>query len=131
MNTCTLTEKQQDMLLEMCRALFPEYKHISFDNQDLDIGSPYGYEINQFRKSNHVFFSQTEVPHDDGIFIHWFELCMTHLSELVLGKQIPRDIQTNYKTFAFNCFMYIKKSTKYYIHPVDYLYEQFKKLKDV
>ena len=112
------------MLLEMCRTLFPEYDNIFFGITQSFTHSGYGV----------ILSPQFILFHTKGtqyLTIHWFEFCMTHLSELVLGKQIPRDIQTNYNTFALNCFMYIKKSTKYYIHPVDYLYEQFKKLKDV
>lgn len=48
------------------------------------------------------------VDYDDRI--HWFEFCMTHLAE-----KIDCDLAHN--------IIYMKK------HPIDYLYEEFKKLK--
>ena len=131
MKTFNLTDKQRNMLLEMCKALFSEYKHISFDTQFLDIGSPLGPTINEFRVSNHVFFSKTSVPHDDGVFIHWYLLCMTDLVRKIgnSGKLPEHNIIHGYDASNLLADMIFKQEWIKNYHPVDYLYNKFKELK--
>ena len=47
-----------------------------------------------------------------GITIHWFEFCITHLAE-----KLVVDYGASYYEMTHN------------YHPIDYLYEEFKKLK--
>jgi hypothetical protein len=121
MKPIEITKQQKDKLLEMCKALFSEYKYIQWDNQDLDIGSPLGYEkVNQFRISNHIFISKTkDAPHDDGIFIHWFEFCFNVLLNKI---NYPSNQINNSKLITDNDLINAN-------HPIDYLYNEFKKLK--
>ena len=125
-----LTESHQKKLLEMCNRLFPKYIYISFDEQDLDIGSPYGYEINQFRKSNNIFISKTEVPHDDGIFIHWYEFCMTYLVREIAnsGKLFVHSKFPGYDSTDMLSEMIFSQEWIRGYHPIDFLYKYFKEL---
>jgi hypothetical protein len=67
MKPIELTEEHKSKLLEMCKALFPDYDlYISENN--IHIGS-------------------------DFLFIHWFEFCMTYLSIAISKiKNYPADL---------------------------------------
>lgn len=133
MKPITLSEDQKTKLLEMVKSLFPEYKHVSWDNQQLDLGSYLGWEeVNQFRISNHIFLSKLEEsPFDDGIFVHWFEFVMTHLQHRIY-LQLPTafvGIDTWCNSLIGNLYAYFTDDRSL-SHPIDYLYEQFKKLEN-
>lgn len=107
-----LTEKHKEMLLKMCRELYPEYSVIQFE----DI---YNYE------TGNLYFDNMK----SGTTIHWFEFCMTHLATKICDGK-------TYYIFCDRCNSHKKDLTqfskefisKYLQHPVDYLYEEFKKL---
>jgi len=101
------TQKQIEQLLEMCKVLFPEYKN---------------YHVN----GAFLYLNKGGIPLDA---IPIFEFCMTYLAQEVLGKQIPRSIMERYPIFALESFMHTLKSVEHYQHPVDYLYQEFLKLK--
>jgi len=116
MTPITITEEQKDELLEMLKKLFPEYKRVSWDDQDLDIGSYYGWEVNQFRKSNHIFLSKMEnAPFDDGIFVHWYEFSLRYL--------LPKF------TDSLGDYYDVVTGENFVGHPIDYLYDCFKEKK--
>lgn len=118
MEQIKLTLEHREKLLEMCKELFPEYENVELEIEPQYDGSD-GF-IQLTRNLNNLL---------DFVNIHWFEFCMTYLAKIVLGKQVPRDITKRYKDFALECFMYSVKSKKY-IHPIDYLYSEFLKLKN-
>ena len=100
MKNIELTEDHKSKLLEMCRILFPEYPDLQFGVK----------EKHNWSKEYLVFGLTGNEP-----IIHWFEFCMTHLCD----KVFIHDESLNEFLLTFN----VDK------HPVDYLYEEFKKLK--
>lgn len=116
MQSIQLTQKHKDKLIEMCKALFPEYnniyfridskssciypKEISIDNNILRIGS----------------FGKLDLS------IHWFEFCMMELAPKIMPPFI--DCEEFYSGL-----LGLDEVDSYQKHPVDYLYEQFKELK--
>ena len=134
-----LTEKHKSKLLEMCNTLFPEYKRIEIRDYQIDI------DRNDY---NPVFVDlykgELTVPFD--IYsIHWFEFCMTYLirkidhsySEKILKPLEKKAIIEGYPENwleIWNKRPWIKlwsltNSGNYKKHPIDYLYDEFKKLK--
>jgi len=106
MKNIELTKEHKSKLLEMCEKLFPEYKYISYD---IDIVHP-GF-ISMWKKRILGF-------HYNGLIIHWFEFCMIHLAFKLCKK--------DFNTLSLNTYSNL---IQYNQHPVDYLYEKFKKLK--
>ena len=111
MKQIELTEEHKSKLLEMCNQLFTE-DEFTFDN---DLGDD-GFIDRNFlgkNKSNLMW-------DDEGSHFHWFEFCMTHLQDKI--KQL--------NGFENNPDCDIELMSCWYEnHPVDYLYEEFKKLK--
>ena len=68
-----------------------------------------------FNKSGLLTLWKEKCPSIQWSEIHWFEFCMTHLCD----KVFIHDESLNEFLLTFN----VDK------HPVDYLYEEFKKLK--
>ena len=100
MKNIELTEDHKSKLLEMCKELFPEYIETYLGVNDYD-PEPDGY----------IYFTKNK----NITRIHWFEFCMTHLCD----KIFIHDESLNEFLLTFN----VDK------HPIDYLYEEFKKLK--
>ena len=104
MKNIELSEKQKENLLEMCKVLFPEYVIYPADNDGFIEGEQWVGDQNMGEDRPVNEFN-----------IHWFEFCMTHL----YSKIIKGDYATQYQTSGMI----------FYKHPIDYLYEEFKKLK--
>ena len=68
-----------------------------------------------FDESGLLTLWKEKCPSTQWTEIHWFEFCMTHLAE----KVFIQDESLNDYLLTFN----VSK------HPIDYLYEEFKKLK--
>jgi hypothetical protein len=117
MKSIELTEEHKTKLLEMCNVLFPEQKPFCIGlNQELNKG--WGY-------SRDFIFGKSDIFLDDGLMIHWFEFCMTHLQNEILRKasKLNKSDDLNYDFFS-------KLTDSWYeSHPIDYLYEEFLKLK--
>lgn len=118
MKNIELTEDHKSKLLEMCKKLFPEYNFINF--QESSLMGAWGYDFNNIclsKKSNDLY--------DIEINIHWFEFCMTHLANkmIELGELPNFNNKLDYEFFS------ILQSSWWESHPIDYLYEEFKKLK--
>jgi hypothetical protein len=109
MKPIELTEKHKEKLLEMCRILFPEYKYWNLHNGTCDLCM-----------ENTLDYSTEEKPKwNSWNRIHWFEFCMTHLCDKIKslnGFNDDYDCDTNLMSCWFES------------HPIDYLYEEFKKL---
>ena len=99
MKNIELTEDHKSKLLEMCNKLF---WNGCMNKNDFRENNILLIAIDKNYKYNHKILK-----------IHWFEFCMTHLSRVLMCKNTKHMQQL---------FMGLK-------HPVDYLYEEFKKLK--
>lgn len=123
MKSLEISEEQKEHLLEMCKALFPEYKgDISFNLEDeSDKTSDYNGFLIGFLDE----FADYK-PNCD-LYIHWFEFCTKELLSKIsftcrsemLGEE---EFIQNYNKGLFAIFLEQQ-------HPIDYLYSQFKKLK--
>ena len=134
MKNIELTEDHKSKLLEMCKELFPEYKEIYFGIDEYD---------NNF--NGFIYFAKNKLPCKNIIEIHWFEFCMTHLirkidnlhSKKILKPLEDKACKEGYPDNwleIWNERPWIKlwsltNSGTYKKHPVNYLYEQFLKLK--
>lgn len=129
MKSIELTEEHKSKLLEMCNKLF-------------DLGD--GVYTNFRFKPTHQFFlcktKETEnyiqwINDTNGKIeeIHWFEFCMTHLAEKILNPfplNPSRGLQDKFKNFFWKTNLFAMGLDHTVNHPVDFLYEEFKKLKD-
>lgn len=114
MNKLSLTDEQKKKLLEICEDLFPECKEIRFfgDYQD--------YVLFNFISGK-------------SLDVYWLELCMFELPKRIAenGKSVlPESTQYRiYESMSKRILnihpTYSKVEPK---HPVDYLYEEFKKI---
>jgi hypothetical protein len=110
-----LTEVQKSRLLEMCNKLFPEY--------DVRLT----YQLHN-RKDLFIQFGKKESDKYEFEF-HWFEFCMGDLTNKLyklfftaMGEEnILWDLLV--KESFYTQVLHHKT-----LHPVDYLYENFKKL---
>lgn len=101
MKAIELTKEQQKKLLEMCKALFPELTDLEIRDSMEDFCFKFEHICIEYGRNN-----------NNLVIIHWFEFCMTHLATVLICKN---------KKHMQQLFMGLK-------HPVDYLYEEFKKL---
>lgn len=110
MKSIKLTKEQKNKLLEMCTKLYPKVKwHFWRDDSCPEFDETHlGYNM-QYTLGNKA------QPYKYGLVIHWFETCMINLCEKIIKDN---DQLSDFKSLNFN-----KK------HPIDYLYEEFKKLK--
>lgn len=106
MKPLILTEEQKNKLLEMCKALFPEWKAHSLITGEQYVSDDSG----EFSESDETFK------------IHWFEFCIMHLAAILYNKLDSSDRE-------FTILYYGGMISQEAEHPVDYLYEEFKKLK--
>jgi len=116
-----LTEDHESKLLEMCKELFPKY-NIDEDETYIDDNGMINYLI------------ETEKDCYDAVEIHWFEFCMTHLCDKIWEIYPKYSKNHIYNGLAMTCNRGVKVKTDLILralkfHPVDYLYEEFKKLK--
>lgn len=103
MNKLDLTREQQSKLLRMANKLFPEHKW-SFESDLADNG-----------------MLDWDIDKNKWGLIHWFEFCMTHLAYTLAGVDTEDlFISDNYKVYD---------RVMNNENPIDYLYEEFKKLK--
>ena len=113
-----LTKKHKEKLLEMCKTLFPNVLDVPDKiDEDLSLNTTF------INIRNEVYLNKG-TPNEEYISndysIHWFEFCLTHLRyKLNLSGN-------DYHTIGD---VYFSNDLLDGVHPVDYLYEQFKKLK--
>jgi hypothetical protein len=135
MKSIELTEEHKVKLLEMCKVLFPESKYWweyemygralkqNF-NDVLAVAETLNPPINIGTKEKP--WMQTTSYYN----IHWFEFCLLHLSEKIYKSFFKLGEKDNWYgchlSWAINS-MYTQNTNK--VHLVDYLYEEFKKLK--
>lgn len=143
MQPITLSKEQRVKLLEMAKKLFPEYINWQFS------------DVVQIRSANdkYAFFENndylvnTDKNNNHSNYIHWFEFCMGALSGRICDKltewdfwgmsksdfdkitNIPFRYKSFWKRYMDECSPNNLHNGKPGVHPVDYLYEQFLKLK--
>lgn len=101
MKQIEFTSEYKEKLLEMCKALFPEYEDIDFISKD--------------QEGN---YSEEDFIVLDDIVIHWFEFCLTHLFTAVIVKP-----------YGFESIAHAMENGHYLIfnsNPIEYLYKIFK-----
>lgn len=136
MKNIELTEDHKSKLLEMCKLLFPEYN-------DFEITSSFPY----YNSNKLEGVQWIKNPIEDAIClikddkddyrsktIHWFEFCMIHLSKKIFDEINKLKGEGNINSKKYIGTMYCPKGAYLGLlysknHPVDYLYEQFEKLK--
>ena len=123
MKEIELTEEHKTRLLEMCSVLFPEVN--CYWEYEM-----YGRGLKQDFNSVLAVYYKDKNAYKQNLFdfnIHWFEFCMTHLMYKLSYEfsKIPnvKGRSIHIELWELNKGDYFKK------HPVDYLYEEFKKLK--
>ena len=124
MKNIELTEKHKVKLLEICKKLFPEYKDVVF-------GSFFGNII--FSKNKIKDVNWNNKVNKNVFQIYWFELCTNGIVNELAWRNIKTDILADceYEDFRMKLITEIfrDKFTTEKFHIVDYLYEEFKKLK--
>ena len=109
MKNIELTENQKVKLLEMCNKLF---WNGCMNKNDFRENNILLIAIDKNYKYNHKILS-----------IHWFEFCWTLLNKILESNLSPIKSCEIIKEFGLICFNKFES-----LHPVNYLYEQFKKL---
>lgn len=114
MNKLLISLEQREKLLEMAKCTFPEYDVVS-------IKSSHNFRITTITRGIEFKANQIALPYKGehlgkayiaDIYIPWFEFCMINLRK---GLKIHYD--NLYRTSI---------GITPEVHPVDYLYEQFK-----
>jgi len=140
MKAMHLTEEHKSKLIEMCEKLCTEYESLILDVPE-DLNNDHLF-IMAFEEGNDY------IPNCD-LYMHWFEFCMRCLtpkldelynkiilypddpySEENKGKCLnyPKDWSERYQRRPFFQFNINCNGSNYKKHPIDYLYEEFKKL---
>lgn len=114
MKNIELTEKHKSKLLEMCNKLFWNGCINKCDFNELGI---LFIALDKNYKYNHKILK-----------IHWFEFCMTYLLDK-LHPDNDKQSKDNWSMDLSDKDYVILKIILRKKHPVDYLYEAFKKLK--
>lgn len=132
MKSIKLTEEHKSKLLEMCNKLFIGDKYENFTIQKFLMSDQKGNCHHHSSEKNKQFLY---VSIDMGFplnIIHWFEFCMTHLINALAWENITSDIVADcqYEEARLKYLLELGKDRpdpgQY--HPIDYLYEEFKKL---
>lgn len=109
MKQIELTKEHKSKLLEMCNTLFPDYSLIVLTNN----------KTIRFNYKKHPAYETWSKG-----TIHWFEFCWLLLNKILESNSSPVQISKTIHDFGLICFNQFK-----WLHPIDYLYEEFKKLK--
>lgn len=156
MKSIELTKEHKSKLLEMCKELFPEFNEWRFGKVTAEGNLEDFYnktknlpwqDREKYEQSCDFLWIEKDFKyeHDDNIersetwVIHWFEFCMTHLVEKLndlsdVYEEIPPYVANVYGGANGKWNLYVKfhfhyPKNRYKKHPIDYLYEEFKKLK--
>lgn len=129
MKQIIVTDEQKEKLLEMCKTLFPEYKYWWIRKSKASF-----YYIGYSNKKCLGFYL-------DGEDIHWYEFVYQYLVErlnkiLNTWEDIPPYVDNvfpgcekgKWNLYSRFHFLYPKRTMN--VHPIDYLYEEFKKIEN-
>lgn len=106
MKLIELTQEHKFKLLKMCKELFSEYVNYKWDVIHCTDDIKYNGILFMYKKNG------------DNDEFHWFEFCTITLWNELYLKLGHLELKSYYELLLNNL-----------IHPVDYLYEEFKKLK--
>ncbi len=108
----TLTKKQEERLLELCREFFPEYQKPTF--------------YHAISRANMLVFflldNDSDIYDNCDLFVHWYQLCLTELPKRIWsklnskGKYEEEGLYIKHTNIAFNTLFSVS-------NPVDFLYE--------
>lgn len=132
MNNIEITEEQKVKLLKMSNTLFKGTIINGYSIDRIVMSNQQGSCGMHSRQENQVFVYIAEQMGFPIDIIHWFEFCMTHLVEKILNPKPNnpnRGLQERFKEFFWETNLYAMKCNKESLHPIDYLYNEFKKLK--
>lgn len=125
MEPLKLTINHRNKLLEMCSILFPNMNW-NIEN----IRAHYLEESDQYIDDilKGYYHEKSEMDETADIIIHWFEFCMEICQKLAYTFPINHcAIQTNFNYVCVHYKFWNENNSK--IHPIDYLYNEFKKIK--
>lgn len=137
MRNLKLDPSHRTKLLEMAKALFSEYNSVS-------VQSYYKGKYTTFTegiefKTDKISFPYKAMGNIDPFIAHkymdWFEFCMTELAEKIYNPnplKVCRALEQKICNFYWSMNLYWSnpRSTNPNVkHPIDYLYDEFKKLK--
>ena len=145
LNKIPFTQEHLLKLRVMVEKLFPDFVYKSVHSIQIDSG-PNVIGIDQ-TSPTFVYLSETEnEPHDDGRYIHWFEFCMgilagrieaqlTEAQSLDISEDALSKIKGSICPHKYFWDRYMSSCSPnrfhngdtYLIHPVDFLYQEFKK----
>lgn len=121
MKSIDINKKQKEMLLEMCKVLFPEYPNLEVRDSMEDFCMEQDNCFIELQESGSNSRKDT--------IIHWFEFCMTWLSHKIIFNPKEKLRLCEYKqSILTRNIMGIFYGEKIAKHPVDYLYSEFLKL---
>ena len=120
MKPIELTEEHKSKLLKMCVELFPNNKIDYIQNDTIKFLTNY-YEKKHTNNPKIIFGGWDEILH-----IHWFEFCMTHLAKKLIPKVTNYNLDSAYDSLYNVIYQFWENKHN---HIIDYLYEEFKKLK--
>lgn len=126
MKQIELTKDHKSKLLEMCKELFPKYTIIP------DNPNPNFLTISWFTNLGY-FINLMNDETKENTLIHWFEFVMTHLCDKI-ASNLTNEMCTGMPQY-YNKSEKLDWNSQSLIsmlkecHPIDYLYEEFKKLK--
>ena len=118
MKAIELTKEHKSKLLEMCNNLFIDRNWHFWESETES------YPDGMIGHCNTIIWGGKSY---ESVEIHWFEFCMTHLAFKILPKTTFYNLDSAYDSL-YNC-LYQFWETKF-DNPIDYLYEEFKKLKN-
>lgn len=116
MKNIELTEEHEVKLLKMCKKLFSNNKIDYITNGTIKFLIDY-YEKPDPNNSKIIFGGWKEI-----VYIHWFEFCIAHLATVIYNKL---GLESKMKISSFRGYLCQDVD-----NPVDYLYEEFLKLKN-
>lgn len=112
MESMRFNDVHKSKLLEMCKVLFPEWKS-------------HNMSYLGFISDDTLNYSES----DATFTIHWFEFCCTILADELCKKLLKLNAYNNSNDFRSDLYTYTLNDHEYTSHIVDYLYEEFKQLK--
>lgn len=110
-----LDEEQKARLREMCKKLFPEYSTCQV----------------LITESNTVVIREVgrDQQFETKLVMHWFEFVMTKLALVIFNKIVSRDSHISPVFVDIKLGYLLRDTILIGIHPIDYLYQEFKLVK--
>lgn len=136
MNAIQLTEEHKARILEMCKILFPKHKFelevikqsFTWNNTSMNVNAE------QHRSTELITIMIEDSGDTDSVnsgIYHWFEFCLTTLAEKIFfNVPLKRNAMELYLQFVRQMNIYSHRNDDPFgRHPIDYIYEEFEKLK--